>query len=1079
MVFRRLLVLSALVGAFIALGLALQSPSSSADGGPTITSVTPASGPKTGGTQVTLEGTGLTGTTDVTVGGQTGSDIQVIDDSTVTFITPAGTVGAQDVVVTSGEVPVTEGDGFTYVAVKPDAPTSLSGTARDTQVDLTWSAPAETGGAAIDGYRIESSTDGGETFSAEVDNTGSTSTSASVTGLTNGTTYVFRVAAINSVGTGTFSSNSSAVTPQDPPAITTVAPSSGTDLGGTEVTISGSDFTGATAVSVAGTAVASFTVDGPTQITATTDAGTAGTGDVVVTTPSGSATSSNAFQYLAIPTITNTNPFYGPLAGGTSVTITGTNFTGATEVLFGDSDATSYTVDSATQITAVAPAGSAGDVDVRVTTADGVVTESGGFTYFALPEISALSVESGPTTGSTSVILTGSNFTGTTAVTFGGINATSYTVNSASQITAETPTAPGGNAGAVDVRVVTPGGTATRADGFTFVSAGDPIEIVLRDKGTTQVQFHICHNLPNPTSLNLGMQIEFRIRSGSSIVVPTDVDWLQSLSPDVPYEPNNTYNETHVPPADLGVSSSDLVMRYRPNQNPNVTAISVPACGQNMAGVFPWFSNQTGSVGGVWEDGDGNALVNGPALTPGNTYILEATLLTTTRSAPITHTTYRKSLVTTMGGGCPIGAPVETLPVFPQMWAGLDGNNRVVAVADVYAENPWASYPSVVSTAYTYPTWPGKTFAQTGYYFDPRTNDFGPEAVLGDVIRGSEVVTQADMEACEAAGYTISMTVDSSSSSICSISDGAVVGSDEGACKVNVTATGPAPASFTGLMPRASASLTRSATFVVRESSGGGGSSPGGGGGAGSSGSSGASSSGGGGGGLNEIISITPAASGSPGSTIALGGWGLGTTRAVFFGDYPATSFSVVNDGQVTVVVPDIPDGIYPIHAQLAPEVGRATYWAGFSVNRSIVEKPAPETHSVVASEDSPGMSVLMNPVKSRKLGRGVVVVDRAAAQQAQSIILKRNMARKVKKAPKPTVQLGETVRVTVRGLPEDTQLRARIRIGKKYRTLGSATSNSQGQLTLPGISFDKRGNFRIRIKHEGIKYFITLRIRK
>src|SRR5215813_2109500 len=71
------------------------------------------------------------------------------------------------------------------------------------------------------------------------------------------------------------------------------------------------------------------------------------------------------------PTITNVNPNTGPTSGGTSVTITGTNFSGVTAVRFGSNAAGSFTVDSdATQITATSPAGM-GTVDVTVTNEHG------------------------------------------------------------------------------------------------------------------------------------------------------------------------------------------------------------------------------------------------------------------------------------------------------------------------------------------------------------------------------------------------------------------------------------------------------------------------------------------------------------------------------------------------------------------------------------------------------------------------------------------------------------------------------------------------------------------------------------
>ncbi|NBX75308.1 MAG: fibronectin type III domain-containing protein, partial [Proteobacteria bacterium] len=94
---------------------------------------------------------------------------------------------------------------------KPDSPSDLAGTSGDGQVSLAWRAPASDGGNAINDYVIEYSTDG-TTWTTANDGT-YTSTIATVTGLANGTAYLFRVAAVNAAGTGSYSSNSEAVTP--------------------------------------------------------------------------------------------------------------------------------------------------------------------------------------------------------------------------------------------------------------------------------------------------------------------------------------------------------------------------------------------------------------------------------------------------------------------------------------------------------------------------------------------------------------------------------------------------------------------------------------------------------------------------------------------------------------------------------------------------------------------------------------------------------------------------------------------------------------------------------------------------
>ena len=87
---------------------------------------------------------------------------------------------------------------------------------------------------------------------------------------------------------------------------------------------------------------------------------------------------------IATPTVTGISPSSGTTAGGASVVITGTNFTGVTAVKFGSVNATNFTVNSNTQITATSPAGAAGTVDVTVTTAGGTSATSGSDKFTTL-----------------------------------------------------------------------------------------------------------------------------------------------------------------------------------------------------------------------------------------------------------------------------------------------------------------------------------------------------------------------------------------------------------------------------------------------------------------------------------------------------------------------------------------------------------------------------------------------------------------------------------------------------------------------------------------------------------------------
>ena len=163
------------------------------------------------------------------------------------------------------------------------------------------------------------------------------------------------------------------------PVIASVSPNYGAVAGGTSVTITGTNLNGAT-VKVNGVAATSV-VATATSITAKTPAGTAGAKSVAVTTAGGTATKASAFTYFAAPTITSITPATGPIAGGSNITINGTNFKGATIVKVNGVAATSVVVVSATSITAKTPEGTVGSKAVAVTSAGGTVTKANAFTY--------------------------------------------------------------------------------------------------------------------------------------------------------------------------------------------------------------------------------------------------------------------------------------------------------------------------------------------------------------------------------------------------------------------------------------------------------------------------------------------------------------------------------------------------------------------------------------------------------------------------------------------------------------------------------------------------------------------------
>jgi IPT/TIG domain len=185
------------------------------------------------------------------------------------------------------------------------------------------------------------------------------------------------------------------------PTVIVIAPTSGTTLGGTPVTITGTNFSGATAVTIGSTAATNLVVVNDSTITAVAPAhAAAGAVDVVVSTSAGNGTGPGLYTYVApsVPTVTSISPNTGPASGGTPVTIIGSNFTGAAVVKFGSAPATTpITVNSTTSITATSPAGNLGVVDVTVMVA-GVTSATGTsdrFTYVAATPPPALSLYTG------------------------------------------------------------------------------------------------------------------------------------------------------------------------------------------------------------------------------------------------------------------------------------------------------------------------------------------------------------------------------------------------------------------------------------------------------------------------------------------------------------------------------------------------------------------------------------------------------------------------------------------------------------------------------------------------------------
>ena len=229
---------------------------------------------------------------------------------------------------------------------------------------LTWTSNGPAGAASRQGSaQVGTRTVAGELHRASPDSPTSTST------------------AIASTSTAAGSPN--ALVPSSP-TIASLSPSGGPTTGGTAFTISGTNFTTATAVDFGSTAAASFTVQSPTTITATSPAHAAGVVAVSVTTPVGTSSTTTPtcdYDFGTAPAISTIAPPAGPVGGGTAVTIAGTGFTGATSVDFGAVPATAFSVRSTTEIVATSPpAGATRLVSVTVGSPFGTSTTREKFT---------------------------------------------------------------------------------------------------------------------------------------------------------------------------------------------------------------------------------------------------------------------------------------------------------------------------------------------------------------------------------------------------------------------------------------------------------------------------------------------------------------------------------------------------------------------------------------------------------------------------------------------------------------------------------------------------------------------------
>jgi hypothetical protein len=356
---------------------------------PTVSSVSPNSGSTLGGTAVTIAGTNFAAGATVTFGSAAATNVGVVNSTTITATTPAGSVGAVTVMVTNpGSQSGSLTNGYTYVVVPTVTSVSPNSgsTAGGTEVTITGTnfaagATATFGGAAATNVVVVNSTTITATTRA---GTGTVTVTVTVNGqsgsLTNGFTYLA------------------------PPTVSSVSPNSGSTLGGTAVTITGTNFASGATVTFGGGAATNVVVVNSTTITATAPAGSAGAVTVTVTVNGQNGSLTNGYTYVVVPTVTSVSPNNGSTAGGTAVTITGTNFGSGATATFGGAAATNVVVLNSTTITATTPAHASGAVMVTVTVNGQSGNLANGFTYNGAVAISFVQVAAATPQSSTATV---------------------------------------------------------------------------------------------------------------------------------------------------------------------------------------------------------------------------------------------------------------------------------------------------------------------------------------------------------------------------------------------------------------------------------------------------------------------------------------------------------------------------------------------------------------------------------------------------------------------------------------------------------------------------------------------------
>jgi hypothetical protein len=425
---------------------------------PFIDSVDPAFGPVTGGTFVVAFGSGFTPNTSILVGGVPASRVDVVDEFTLTFFTPAyDEAGPVDIKVLNRFGQTVAPGAFRYVA--PLVVTELEPATGPERGGL----PVTISGSGFeDGLSVAF----GSASALDVVVVSSTEIRATVppgTGTVDVRVSAGPQVALIQQGFVYFAE----------PVIDEITPAAAPTTGGITADVFGTGFTADSEVTIGGrtATVSNRSLTASRQrLRVTVPPGAAGTARVTVSGAGGSLASlADGFVYYDVNAdgISGIAPASGPAGGGTRVTIGGSGFgnrANVSAVRFGGA-AASITSVTENVIVVSTPAGT-GVADVEVETVDETFELADAFTWIAAPTFVSITPNVGSALGGEDVTITGSGFATGTRVSIGGRAALSVAVQSATSLTAVTPP---GSVGPADLRISVPrGGDVVATGAYTY-----------------------------------------------------------------------------------------------------------------------------------------------------------------------------------------------------------------------------------------------------------------------------------------------------------------------------------------------------------------------------------------------------------------------------------------------------------------------------------------------------------------------------------------------------------------------------------------------------------------------------------